>query len=652
VKKITKHILSLLIALCLLLPLASNQVIANPITGTIDLGGAPWTLENYLLVVEPGVINRNAVTSPWDAYRYDIDNIIFDFDEPDYVGPGLRSLFNGLLSVHTITGLEHFDTSGVVNMSSMFEGTSSLECIGDISGWYVDYVTNFNSMFRGASNLVSLDLSSWNVSSAENMGAMFRYMNSLTSIGDLSKWNTSNVTNMNAMFLNASSLTSVGNLSEWNTGNVTNMAFMFSGASSLTALDLSYWDTSSVTNMDGMFRDTNNLQCIGNVSGWDTSSVTNMHRMFRDAASLTELDLSGWNTSNVTNMAWTFRDASSLIKLDLYGWDTSNVTDMSNMFTGATTLRQLTLGTEFNFVGGTAASLPSVPSTAPYTGHWQNIGNGTIYAPKGDYVLTSAELMNTFDGATMADTWVWQRQRGIAPLHDHIFPPTRVGYGAQIAHEVTVTSTGMQPTGELTITLSGQNPNSFTISQISLASISSGNTASFTVVPNTGLTAGMHTAVVTVFNEDFSISAYFTVTFTVLPALILPPLPPTPEPTLTPTTTPVPTPTLTPIPEPMPTPLPTPTTTPVPMPTLTPAIEPTLMPTLTPTPEPTSTLAPMPTPTAAPIPIEQPIESNSPPRENPQTSDTFATFIALFAAGLLASIAIRFFIKKFNPTRQ
>jgi hypothetical protein len=38
-----------------------------------------------------------------------------------------------------------------------------------------------------------------------------------------------------------------------------------------------------------------------------------------------------------------------------------------------------------------------------------NVGKGSVDNPQWEYLLTSEELMFSYDGTTMADTWVWQR---------------------------------------------------------------------------------------------------------------------------------------------------------------------------------------------------------------------------------------------------
>jgi len=45
-----------------------------------------------------------------------------------------------------------------------------------------------------------------------------------------------------------------------------------------------------------------------------------------------------------------------------------------------------------------------------HTGFWQNIGSGIIENPLGTYIFTFAELMEKYDGETMADTYVWRAE--------------------------------------------------------------------------------------------------------------------------------------------------------------------------------------------------------------------------------------------------
>ncbi|EOD5838630.1 BspA family leucine-rich repeat surface protein [Listeria monocytogenes] len=208
------------------------------------------------------------------------------------------------------------------------------------------------------------------------------------------------------LFYGASGLTSL-DLSNFDTSQVTNMESVFSKTSSLTSLDLSNFDTSNVVTMMYMFSEASSLTSL-DVSNFDTSQVTSMGAVFA-YTNLTSLDVSNFDTSQVTYMAGMFA-YTSLTSLDLSNFDTSQATStlsMLDMFLGASKLQNLTLGSQFHFAT-TDAKLPDPTPTAKYTGEWQNVGSGTVDKPKGSFIGTANELMSTYDGSTMADTYVWQ----------------------------------------------------------------------------------------------------------------------------------------------------------------------------------------------------------------------------------------------------
>ncbi|TYV58765.1 BspA family leucine-rich repeat surface protein [Listeria monocytogenes] len=182
--------------------------------------------------------------------------------------------------------------------------------------------------------------------------------------------------------------------------------------SRITSLDLSNFDTSQATNMRYMFFKSSMTSL--DLSNFDTSKVTDMSWMFSESATAS-LDLSSFDTSSVTSMRGMFSE-SAATSIDVSSFDTSKVTDMHFMFAAAPyspsssippQLQNITLGSQFQFFGSDAM-LPHLTSTAKYTGKWQNVGNGTVNDPKGVFAGTATELMSTYDGSTMADTYVWQ----------------------------------------------------------------------------------------------------------------------------------------------------------------------------------------------------------------------------------------------------
>jgi len=100
----------------------------------------------------------------------------------------------------------------------------------------------------------------------------------------------------------------------------------------------------------------------------------------------------------------------------------------------------------------------------------------------------------------------------------HTFASLRYGYaaGSLQALTVRVSNTGSQPTGSLTVALSGSG--SFALSSSTVPSIPAGGSATFTVIPNTGLAVGTHAANVTVSGGANIQASSFGVFFTVADA--------------------------------------------------------------------------------------------------------------------------------------
>ncbi|EAF6816763.1 BspA family leucine-rich repeat surface protein [Listeria monocytogenes] len=298
-------------------------------------------------------------------------------------------------SVATSLDLSNFDTSQVNDMTYMFDGSAATSL--DVSSFDTSQVRTMPLMFNNSA-ATSLDVSSFDTSQVVNMSGMFN--NSAATSLDVSNFDTSQVRLMSSMF-NNSAATSL-DVSNFDTSNVTTMQNMFNN-SAATSLDVSSFDTSQVVNMSGMFN--NSAATSLDLSSFDTSQVTSMSIMFSNSAA-TSLDLSGFDTSQVTSMMGMFNN-SAATSLDLSSFDTSKVTNMLEMFSGAQQLQSITLGSQFQFTS-TNAALPSPTPTAKYTGEWQNVGSGTVNKPKGSFIGTANELMSTYDGSTMADTYVWQ----------------------------------------------------------------------------------------------------------------------------------------------------------------------------------------------------------------------------------------------------
>ena len=266
-----------------------------------------------------------------------IVHIVFDKSFSTYTPTSLKSFFQDLKKLETITGLEYLNTEKVTRMSCMFFNCSSLTSL-DVTHFNTANVTNMMSMFSNCSSLTSLDVTHFNTANVTNMGHMFSSCSSLTSL-DVTHFNTAKVTNMGSMFYSCSSLASL-DVTHFNTANVTNMSHMFSSCSSLTSLDVAHFNTAKVTDMKFMFSSCSSLISL-DVTHFNTANVTHMNNMFSTCSKLTSLDVTNFNTANVTDMSFMFCNCVALTSLDVTNFNTANVTGMTRMFLGCSSLTSL-----------------------------------------------------------------------------------------------------------------------------------------------------------------------------------------------------------------------------------------------------------------------------------------------------------------------
>lgn len=181
---------------------------------------------------------------------------------------------------------------------------------------------------------------------------------------------------------------------------------MFRDTPALTSIDVQNFDTSKITNMSFMFLNAGVEEL--DLSNFDTSNVTDMGGMFDRTSNLTELELNNFDTSNVNTM-WNMFNESNASQINISTFTINESTNTEDMFRETKNLKQLALGKNSQLKDD--MNIPDVPTTNGYTGHWQNVGNGTVDEPAGNHVWTSAELMSNFDAPTMGDdTFVWQRK--------------------------------------------------------------------------------------------------------------------------------------------------------------------------------------------------------------------------------------------------
>ncbi|MGM0123727.1 hypothetical protein IGI37_001101 [Enterococcus sp. AZ194] len=397
-------------------------------------GTSAWRIDAQgVLSFEAGTFDSGQVNH-WKAYASEIKKIVFN--GPVKADQDSSLLFANLSEVTEFVNLNLLDTSEVYNMSSMFSGCEKVLNL-DLTSFDTSEVYNMSSMFSGCEKVLNLDLTSFDTSNVSDMSSMFfetsglEYLNvssfdtskvkkmsamfsnihSLKNL-DLTNFQTSQVTDMHGMFENDYSLQSL-DLTSFDTSNVTDMGMMFSGCQAVDDLDISTFNTSKVRVMYGMFQGMKELTNL-NVTSFDTSSVTMMDAMFAMMDNLISIDVTNFDTSSVTMMSNMFSEDKSLESLDLSSFDTSQVKKdglsgiLSVDYFGKWTLKELTLGPNFNFQQTKDADLPLISETDLYTGNWQTIGDGTVEHPNGQTIWSSDELMINYNGATDAETYVWQ----------------------------------------------------------------------------------------------------------------------------------------------------------------------------------------------------------------------------------------------------
>ena len=272
-----------------------------------------------------------------------IVHIVFDKSFSTYTPTSLRSFFEALTKLETITGLEYLNTEKVTDMNHMFTNCSSLASL-DVTHFNTAKVTNMGYMFSNCSSLTSLDVTHFNTAKVTSMDHMFYSCSSLTSL-DVTHFNTANVTDMSSMFSRCSSLTSL-DVTHFNTAKVKNMRNMFSSCSALLSLDVTNFNTANVTDMSFMFTNCVALTSLY-LTNFNTEKVTNMERMFIGCSALLSLDVRNFNTANVTDMSYMFAYCSSLTSLYLTNFNTEKVTNMGSMFDGCTSLTTIYASSKF-----------------------------------------------------------------------------------------------------------------------------------------------------------------------------------------------------------------------------------------------------------------------------------------------------------------
>lgn len=209
---------------------------------------------------------------------------------------GFDRVFDGCISLKSLTGLGNWNTSNIISMKGTFSHCEQLKTL-DIANWDMSKVTSLSSFLEGCYELQSIDISKWNISNVTSLSYTFSGCKKLTSF-NISMFNTSKVKYMEGLFSNCTALRSI-NLNNIDTSQVIDISFMFALTPNLRTISgLNNFNTQNVKYVVGLFYDSG-MESI-DISNWDLSKVTNVSV--------------GSSSSAMSSVSYTFCDVNSIKK--------------------------------------------------------------------------------------------------------------------------------------------------------------------------------------------------------------------------------------------------------------------------------------------------------------------------------------------------
>lgn len=319
----------------------------------------------------------------------------------------IECMFTDCISLETLD-LSGWDTSSLTSISQAFHHCASLTKL-NVSGWDVSKVTNMQLAFAEDKALGSLDLSTWDNSATTSMRDTFLQMDSLNEIslgsnfkfvgtngylptpsdayiaGADGKWYDTegngfapkDIPSNKAMTYTAIPPKKAfavysaddDSLNLYNRADVPIAGQMFEGK---TATEIYEGvEKASYTAADGAPWAGHAAELVSvKVADAGISPVSTAY-WFNGASKLRSVSLAGLDTSQTTCMDGMFQSCSSLDSLDLTNMSTRRVASMTAFLGGCDSLAELSLGSEFAWVGD---------DCYPPTGNWNQGSTGTDYS--------------------------------------------------------------------------------------------------------------------------------------------------------------------------------------------------------------------------------------------------------------------------------
>ena len=263
------------------------------------------------------------------------------------------TLFTDLIDLEEINGIETWDMSECISVSSMFESCRSLRNengVFDLTNWKTDSITDIFNLFFGCYGIKELNLSGWNTTNmnatekvVQSWGTVeytcleypFLFMYNLEKL-DISGWDISG----NRTLINHSPFVHMDNLKELNISNC-KIEKKLSDIFPKSLEKIIAYDTEWVGSWEYLFSMLKNLETIEGVETWRFVNCDNISYAFWYNESLTNLDLSNWNVENIKKLDNIFGNMSNLRKLNLCTWNPQNVENLNYLFLFCESLEEL-----------------------------------------------------------------------------------------------------------------------------------------------------------------------------------------------------------------------------------------------------------------------------------------------------------------------
>lgn len=319
----------------------------------------------------------------------------------------IECMFTDCISLETLD-LSGWDTSSLTSISQAFHHCASLTKL-NVSGWDVSKVTNMQLAFAEDKALGSLDLSTWDNSATTSMKDTFLQMDSLN---EISLGSNFKFVGTNGYLPTPSDAYIAGADGKWydTEGNgfapkdiPSNKAMTYTAIPPKKAFavysadddSLSFYNRADVPIAGQMFEGKTATEIYEGVekasytaadgAPWagHAAELTSVRvadagiapvstaYWFNGASKLRSVSLAGLDTSQATCMDGMFQSCSSLDSLDLTNMSTRRVASMTAFLGGCDSLAELSLGSEFAWVGD---------DCYPPTGNWKQGSTGTNYA--------------------------------------------------------------------------------------------------------------------------------------------------------------------------------------------------------------------------------------------------------------------------------